>query len=169
MKNYVIVLKTDEDGKTCIKIVPMSKEQLELEDMYKLCECRCISIADPVVEISNIKFDYEMIFDEEFLLKEDVIANPLASYLYGYSAHKECLCGNVIIAKKVLIEDDMCSAGFSEKESLQILNVLGQIAFITSEMDFQVQEPCIRFIEFQKGDIENEFGLHRRQACQRAT
>lgn len=148
MDNYVLVIQNDNYGRSCFKIAELDKEELELCDMYSLCECSCISIAEPRVTINNCGFEYELIFDEEFLLKGEAVPNPVASYLYGYTMHKECLCGNVLLAKKALLEDEFCSTGFNKDEIKILLNMLGHIWEKTTDIDFIVHEPTIRFYEF---------------------
>lgn len=121
MSKYVIL---KNDGNVEVKEF---EQKLELETMYDWIGCDLIEIGQSVI---NDKMDcnVKLVFDEEFLLKNEPQVNKIASLLFGYGIlHDEVLCGNVLIAKDVLNkEDEPELGGFNEGEikKLESIKVL---------------------------------------------
>lgn len=139
---YMVLLKTvlDDSGvKNVIQKISHAGE-IKLGTMYKHCECRCIDIK----EIDTSLLDMENIvavYDDEFLLKGgELYANQLASVLYGYLEHGECLCGNVLLCKTT--EDGDCIP-FDETEADNVVKSLGKLD--VEDIEFKVQEPRMYF------------------------
>ena len=111
MSKFVIL---KNDGTVEIKEL---EQKLELETMHEWIGCDFIEIGQSVI---NDKMDcnVKLVFDEEFLLKNEPQANKIASLLFGYGIlHDEVLCGNVLIAKDVINEEEEVElGGFSEGE-----------------------------------------------------
>lgn len=111
MSKYVVL---KNDGKVEIKEL---EQKLELKTMYDWIGCDLIEIGQSVI---NDKMDcnVKLIFDEEFLLKNEPQVNKIASLLVGYGIlHDEVLCGNVLIAKDILNEEgEQELGGFNEGE-----------------------------------------------------
>ena len=109
MSKYVVL---KNDGKVEIKEL---EQKLELKTMYDWIGCDLIEIGQSVI---NDKMDcnVKLIFDEEFLLKNEPQVNKIASLLFGYGIlHDEVLCGNVLIAKDILNEEgEQELGGFNE-------------------------------------------------------
>lgn len=147
---YVILLKTVLENNTVTNIIQRIPHtgEIELKTMYKYCECDCIDIKDmDTPYLDNMK-NIVAIFDDEFLLKNgDIYANEIASVLYGYLKHGECLCGNVLLCKTT---DDGDCVPFEEQEAdklMELLNLL-ESTIQDSDIEFKVQQPRMYFRAF---------------------
>lgn len=138
MSKYVLL---KNDGSVEVKELA---EKLELETMYNWIGCDFIEIGQSVIS-DKMDCDVKLVFDEEFLLKDEPQANKIASLLFGYGVlHNEVLCGNVLIAKDVLNkEGEPELGGFNDGEMKKLENIIGIAKNLTSLMIFQVQEPKI--------------------------
>lgn len=138
MSKYVLL---KNDGSVEVKELA---EKLELETMYNWIGCDFIEIGQSVIS-DKMDCDVKLVFDEEFLLKNEPQANKIASLLFGYGVlHNEVLCGNVLIAKDVLNkEGEPELGGFNDGEMKKLENIIGIAKNLTSLMIFQVQEPKI--------------------------
>lgn len=136
MSKFVIL---KNDGNVEIKEL---EQKLELETMYEWIGCDFIEIGQSVI---NDKMDcnVKLVFDEEFLLKNEPQANKIASLLFGYGIlHDEVLCGNVLIAKDVINEEEEVElGGFSEGEIKKLESIIDIARNLASIMIFKVQEP----------------------------
>lgn len=141
---YIVLLKTVLENNLVENIIQKIPHigDIELETLYKHCECRCIDIKD--IDTSWLETENVVaVYDDEFLLKGgELYANQLASVLYGYLEHGECLCGNVLLCKTT--EDGDCIP-FDEAEADNIVNLLGKLDGYIKDVEFKVQEPRMYF------------------------
>ena len=138
MSKYVLL---KNDGNVEVKEL---EEKLELETMYDWIGCDFIEIGQSII---NDKMDcsVKLVFDEEFLLKNEPQVNKIASLLFGYGIlHDEVLCGNVLIAKDVLNEEGEPElSGFNDGEIKKLESIIEIVRNIASIMIFKVHEPKI--------------------------
>ena len=138
MSKYVLL---KNDGNVEIKEL---EGKLELETMYDRIGCDFIEIGQSII---NDKMDcnVKLVFDEEFLLKNEPITNKIASLLFGYGIlHDEVLCGNVLIAKDVLNEEGEPEfGGFNDGEIKKLESIIDIARNLTSMMIFKVHEPKV--------------------------
>lgn len=140
---YVIVLKTivDDNGvHNVIEKIEHDEDSVSLKTMYKLCECDCIDIKT-IFPLYNVA----VVYDDEFLLNksgDDLYANQLASILYGYNQHGECLCGSVMLCETT--EDGDC-VPFEESKADNLIALLESIDKQIGDVKFVVQEPKMSF------------------------
>lgn len=142
----IIVLKPIDGG---LLIEKKDVAKLDLKTMYDLIGCETIDIKNiPKSVWSNIGCIPEMaaVFDDEFLLRhEEPVANPVASALYGYFMHDQCLCGTVLLCNN---GDDGDLEGFDDAEADELVKKLIEINAKVCDIDFIVQEPKIKFMQF---------------------
>lgn len=138
MSKYVLL---KNDGNVEVKEL---EEKLELETMYDWIGCDFIEIGQSII---NDKMDcsVKLVFDEEFLLKNEPQVNKIASLLFGYGIlHDEVLCGNVLIAKDVLNEEGEPElSGFNDGEIKKLESIIEIVGNIASIMIFKVHEPKV--------------------------
>ena len=138
MSKYVLL---KNDGKVEIKEL---EQKLELQTMYDWIGCELIEIGQSVI---NDKMDcnVKLVFDEEFLLKNEPQVNKIASLLFGYGIlHDEVLCGNVLITKDVLNEEGEPElGGFNEGEIKKLETIIDIARNLASMMIFKVHEPKV--------------------------
>ena len=138
MSKYVLL---KNDGNVEVKEL---EEKLELETMYDWIGCDFIEIWQSII---NDKMDcsVKLVFDEEFLLKNEPQVNKIASLLFGYGIlHDEVLCGNVLIAKDVLNEEGEPElSGFNDGEIKKLESIIEIVRNIASIMIFKVHEPKV--------------------------
>ena len=138
MSKYVLL---KNDGNVEVKEL---EEKLELETMYDWIGCDFIEIGQSII---NDKMDcsVKLVFDEEFLLKNEPQVNKIASLLFGYGIlHDEVLCGNVLIAKDVLNEvGEPELSGFNDGEIKKLESIIEIVRNIASIMIFKVHEPKV--------------------------
>ena len=139
MMSKYVVLKND--GKVEVKEF---EQKLGLETMYDWIDCELIEIGQSVI---NDKMDcnVKLVFDEEFLLKNEPQVNKIASLLFGYGIlHDEVLCGNVLIAKDILNEEgEQELGGFNEGEIKKLESIIDIARNLASMMIFKVHEPKV--------------------------
>ena len=138
MSKYVLL---KNDGNVEVKEL---EEKLELETMYDWIGCDFIEIGQSII---NDKMDcsVKLVFDEEFLLKNEPQVHKIASLLFGYGIlHDEVLCGNVLIAKDVLNEEGEPElSGFNDGEIKKLESIIEIVRNIASIMIFKVHEPKV--------------------------
>lgn len=138
MSKYVLL---KNDGNVEVKEL---EEKLELETMYDWIGCDFIEIGQSII---NDKMDcsVKLVFDEEFLLKNEPQVNKIASLVFGYGIlHDEVLCGNVLIAKDVLNEEGEPElSGFNDGEIKKLESIIEIVRNIASIMIFKVHEPKV--------------------------
>lgn len=138
MSKYVLL---KNDGNVEVKEL---EEKLGLETMYDWIGCDFIEIGQSII---NDKMDcsVKLVFDEEFLLKNEPQVNKIASLLFGYGIlHDEVLCGNVLIAKDVLNEEGEPElSGFNDGEIKKLESIIEIVRNIASIMIFKVHEPKV--------------------------
>ena len=133
----IILLKPD----TPAEVKVLESDKLSLNDMYKYCDCNMIDIRETAFKLLGDS-EIDMIFDVEFLLQEKATINKVASELYGYRYHNECLCGNVILSKKVLDEfGEINNGGFSEEETTYLLEILENMSKVTAKKIYKLHPP----------------------------
>ncbi|PWM76965.1 MAG: hypothetical protein DBY32_09035 [Phascolarctobacterium sp.] len=139
MSKYVLLKNSGE-----IEVKELDKK-LELETMYKWIgnDCRCIDIAESVIN-KKMGCNVLMIFDDEFLLNNlEPVPNKIASLLFGYSIRtSDCLCGNVILAKA----DEDETVGFTDEEIAKLMRLIKITENFAPIIKFRVQEPRMTFI-----------------------
>lgn len=120
-------------------------KKLDLETMYKWIgnDCRCIDIAESVIN-EKMGCNVLLIFDDEFLLNNsEPQPNKIASLLFGYSIRtSDCLCGNVILAKA----DEDETVGFNAEEIKKLMKFIKIAENFATIIKFKVQEPRMTFI-----------------------
>ena len=138
MSKFVIL---KNDGNVEIKEL---EQKLELETMHEWIGCDFIEIGQSVI---NDKMDcnVKLVFDEVFLMKNEPQAYKIASQLFGIGIfHDEVLCGNVLIAKDVINEEEEVElGGFSEGEIKKLESIIDIARNLASIMIFKVQEPKV--------------------------
>jgi hypothetical protein len=68
----------------------------------------------------GLKKPYCMFVDEEGLLKENPVVNPLASYLYGSHIHGHPIVGDVLFGKNIMTDDGPDVGGLTEIEAMKV-------------------------------------------------
>lgn len=122
-KMNIIVLKPDKPA--VVKV--LESDKLSLNDMYKYCDCNMIDIRETAFKLLGDS-EIDMIFDD--------------SELYGYRYHNECLCGNVILFKKVLDEfGEINNGGFSKEETTYLLEILENMSKVTAKKIYKLHPP----------------------------
>ena len=143
MEYYILVLKADRRGNTLFEIIPSDKKKLDVDLMHEICECRCIDINPMRLGVGGLDFKCDLIYDDEFLLNDNPSINKVASLMFGYLAHFECLCGNVIVAKSEIDDfGERNSVAFTEEEIMKMLRLIGKLTFICQDTYFELQEPA---------------------------
>jgi hypothetical protein len=136
---YVLL---QNNGKSEVKELD---KKLDLETMYKWIgnDCRCIDIAESVIN-EKMGCNVLLIFDDEFLLNNsEPQPNKIASLLFGYSIRtSDCLCGNVILAKA----DEDETVGFNAEEIKKLMKLIKIAENFAPIIKFKVQEPRMTFI-----------------------
>lgn len=136
---YVLL---QNNGKSEVKELD---KKLDLETMYKWIgnDCRCIDIAESVIN-EKMGCNVLLIFDDEFLLNNsEPQPNKIASLLFGYSIRtSDCLCGNVILAKA----DEDETVGFNAEEIKKLMKFIKIAENFAPIIKFKVQEPRMTFI-----------------------
>lgn len=99
----LIALKMYPNGDIEKIELPPAKYKFKRMQLAVSDDCSVIDIKD-MYEALELE-DYCLVFDDEFLLKETIIINPIASYMYGYQQHGQPLCGNVLIMKNSFVPD----------------------------------------------------------------
>ncbi len=136
---YVLL---QNNGKSEVKELD---KKLDLETMYKWIgnDCRCIDIAESVIN-KKMGCNVLLIFDDEFLLNNsEPLPNKIASLLFGYSIRtSDCLCGNVILAKA----DEDETVGFTDEEIKKLMRLIKIAENFAPIIKFKVQEPRMTFI-----------------------
>ena len=79
-------------GKFDPRIVEIDSDNF-LDEVYKIIDCRCIDI---VTGIHNDNY-VDMVVDDEGLLKDTAITNPIAWYLYSKCDPDYPIVGNVVL------------------------------------------------------------------------
>lgn len=59
---------------------------------------------------------YCMFVDEEGLLKERPVLNPIGSYLYGYHEHGNPTVGDILIGKNIMTDEGPDVGGLDEQD-----------------------------------------------------
>ncbi len=141
----IIILKQTENE---VLIEKKEVEKLDLDTMYSLIGCRYVDVKNihPIALGSGLPSNMLLAFDDEFLVRNDnPKSNKIASFLFGYLMHGQSLCGNVI-----LCQDDKRGnmTGFSDEEADDIIANLNYIDEFVSRIEFVVQEPEMRFVQF---------------------
>lgn len=136
---YVLL---QNNGKSEVKELD---KKLDLETMYKWIgnDCRCIDIAESVIN-KKMGCNVLLIFDDEFLLNNsEPLPNKIASLLFGYSIRtSDCLCGNVILAKA----DEDETVGFTDEEIKKLMRLIKIAENFAPIIKFKVQEPRMTII-----------------------
>ena len=89
------------------------------EAMAAAINCDTIDIVHAI----NLPDPYCMVVDDEGLLKNEPLVNPIASYLYGFLTHGQPICGDVIIMKDKHTPDGIETVGLT-KDDLSVVSGL---------------------------------------------
>lgn len=65
----------------------------------------------------GLKEPFCMFVDEEGLLKDSPVVNPLASYLYGTHVHGNPIVGDVLFGKNIMTDEGPDVGGLDESEA----------------------------------------------------
>ena len=79
-------------GQFTPEVVELSKENF-LDDCYEHIKCRCIDITTGVYEDNYI----DIVVDDEGLLKDTLIVNPIAWFLYSKCDPRYPIVGNALL------------------------------------------------------------------------
>lgn len=138
-----ILIKADENGVSSIETI--DKTKMSLQDYYDAIGCHCINIHPCGMQVACVPRQL-VVFDDEFLLNADKpVANKLASALYGYHKHGQCLCGNVVIGKAG--EDDV--VGFTKGEADELVKLYSILMVDANRCEYIVQEPFVAYVNLK--------------------
>lgn len=104
-----------------VEVTTLPEAEHTFERMQKAIGCDLVDIQSCALE--QLK-DYCLVFDEEFLLKEKPVINPVASYFYGLQHHGQPLCGNVLIMKDKFTDEGLETTGLDDDDIDFLLQVL---------------------------------------------
>lgn len=139
-----ILIKADANGVSSIETI--DKKKMGLQDYYNAIDCHCINIHPLNMQAACIGRQM-VVFDDEFLLNTDKpVANKLASALYGYHKHGQCLCGNVVIGK----DGGEDINGFTKAEADELVGLYKMLLEDANKCEFVVQEPIMTFFEVKR-------------------
>ena len=79
-------------GQFKTEVIDISKEDF-LDDCYEHINCRCIDITTGIHKEHYI----DIVVDDEGLLKDDCVANPIAWYLYSKCDARYVIVGNALL------------------------------------------------------------------------
>lgn len=113
MEYYV---KLCEKGNIDIVQVDADGTSDKLRAWYKELDCDFIDIK----EVEYLPDPYVLIFDDEFLLKEEPKVNIVASWMYGFQDHGQLICGDVLIGKTVESDEGLETTGYSKDEAMSL-------------------------------------------------
>lgn len=105
-----------------VEMVEQTAEE-NLKFWYDNIGCSCIDIVQPM----GLTEEYCMIVDDEALLKESPIINPIASFLYGVRRHGQPICGHVLIGKNLWTDDGLETVGMTETEIDRVLKLIEKV------------------------------------------
>lgn len=135
-----ILIKADENGVSSIETI--DKMKMSLDEYYRALNCSCISVQPCGMQVACMPKQFA-VFDDEFLLKTNKpVANKLASALYGYHKHGQCLCGNVIIG--TVGDEDI--KGFTKQDADEIVKLYTVLMVDANGLDYDVQEPFFTYV-----------------------
>lgn len=80
---------------------------------YQQIDCDLVEVVRP----KGLPEGMVLVCDEEFLLKDKPVLNPLASYLYGMQDHGNPICGDCVLMREVDGWDGYTLDGLSEEEA----------------------------------------------------
>ena len=134
-----ILIKADENGVSSIETI--DKTEMSLQEYYDAIGCSCINVQPLNMQAACMPRQL-VVFDDEFLLNTaKPVANKLASALYGYHKHGQCLCGNVIVGRHG--GDDI--KGFTKAEADELVGLYKMLMADANEREFVVREPVMTF------------------------
>lgn len=114
-------------GISRVRQVDFTKEGDGLGFFYKNLGCECIDIVAPYgLEVPGLK-GISMVVDDEALLKENPVANPVASLAYGYMKHGQPICGTVMLCKDEYTPEGIETGGFTEEEADKVVAAIGDL------------------------------------------
>ena len=112
--------------------------------------CELVEGVRPTRLYSKLKFSCQptmnegesvsMLVDEEGLLKDDVIVNPIGSYLYGTDKHGQIIAGDILFVGEQIAGDGISYCGLSDVNFNRLKNFLEQMAgSLNSEVQIYAQ------------------------------
>lgn len=121
----MIGLKLHTNGE--IETYELSEEKETYIALQKAIGCNCIDIVHAV----NLPEPYCLVVDDEGLLVDEPVINPVASYLYGMRDHGQPLCGDVLIMKDKYTDDGIETVGLEREDLVAVYSaVFSREAFI---------------------------------------
>lgn len=100
--------------------------------------CELVEGVRPTRLYSKLKFSCQptmnegesvsMLVDEDGLLKDDVIINPIGSYLYGTDKHGQIIAGDVLFVGEQIAGDGISYCGLSDMNFNRLKTCLEQMA-----------------------------------------
>ena len=134
------------DGTVAVGVMKRMSESV-LKDFAKIIKCETVTRFTSNIE--ELK-DYSFWVDDEGLLKEDSILNPIASYCYGANIHGQGIVGCAIIARRDFVDGEETIEELTTKD---IKHILGEIAVMQPEI-VKLLNKLIRQQKFEeKGEM----------------
>lgn len=115
------------DGTIAVGVMKRMSESI-LKDFAELIKCETVTRFTSNIE--ELK-DYSFWIDEEGLLKENSILNPIASYCYGANIHGQGIMGNAIVARRGFVNGEETIEELTTKD---IKHILGEITIMQPEI-----------------------------------
>ena len=75
--------------------------------------CSVIEIVRP----QGLEHPFMMIVDEEGLLVDRPVINPIGSYLYRYQEHRNPIAGHLVIGKEIMTDEGPDIGGLNDQEA----------------------------------------------------
>ena len=102
-----------------------------LDFYYKHIECDCIDIVHTyALEELGVRGsigEFCMVIDDEGLLKDNPVFNPIASLLYGCDLHGQPIAGKALICQNRETPDGIETVGLTDYDVYQFQTYLGEI------------------------------------------
>ena len=102
-----------------------------LDFYYKQIGCDCIDIVHTYaleeLGVRGSVGEFCMVIDDEGLLKDNPVLNPIASLLYGCDLHGQPIAGNVLICQNRETPVGIETVGLTDYDVYQFHTYLGEI------------------------------------------
>lgn len=103
------------------EVIEIDKDKF-LDECYKHINCRCIDVVTGIYD----DFYVDIVVDDEGLLRDDTIVNPIAWFLYSKCDFDAPIVGNAILCGSTEDGDTVSLSG-------DFLNKLGDLQFATMD------------------------------------
>ena len=131
-KNYAVI-KLEPDKKPVL--IKLDKKELSLDFSYEHCGCDVITIANTYDYNSIFKTDYSLICDDNGLMVEHPIINPLASCMYSFP---QTIAGTCLVVRQSRSNEEPDIYALDIDECNQLFSVL------TATFEFLKMEGVIK-------------------------